>query len=139
MTKFDRIFSSTPEDFLVQLDIGWATCAGQDVPAILRRYAKRLESVHVKEFHPYDGFILTGAINTPAAYQPLGLRVKNIRGKEPADLWFASKAIPAKGCWYAHRPRFSQFYGQSQYLGAWRPWRRLGWRDSLEQPLFVFQ
>ena len=52
MTRFDRIFSSLPSDFLVQLDIGWATCAGQDVPALLRRYAKQLESVHVKEFHP---------------------------------------------------------------------------------------
>ena len=88
---------------------------------------------HIKEFHPYDGYILTGAISTPLAYQPLGLRVKNIRGREPVDLWFASEAIPAKACWYAHRPRFNQFYGQSQYLGAWRPWRRLGWRDSVEQ------
>jgi len=49
-TKFDMIFSKTPDDFLVQLDIGWATCAGQDVQAILRRYSKRLETVHVKEF-----------------------------------------------------------------------------------------
>lgn len=52
MTYFDRIFTSTPADFLVQLDIGWATVAQQDVPAILRRYAKRIESVHVKEYHP---------------------------------------------------------------------------------------
>ncbi|MDP2990092.1 MAG: TIM barrel protein, partial [Kiritimatiellota bacterium] len=50
MTKFDRIFTKTPGDFLVQLDIGWATCAGQDVPAILRKYAERIETVHVKEY-----------------------------------------------------------------------------------------
>ncbi len=50
MTKFDRIFSETPADFLVQLDIGWAAAAGQDVPAILRKYSKRVETVHVKEF-----------------------------------------------------------------------------------------
>jgi sugar phosphate isomerase/epimerase len=52
VTKFDRMFAETPTDFLVQLDIGWATCAGQDVPAILRKYSKRLEAVHVKEFSP---------------------------------------------------------------------------------------
>lgn len=49
-TKFDSIFSQTPEDLLVQLDIGWAVAAGQDVPAILRKYNKRIETVHVKEF-----------------------------------------------------------------------------------------
>ena len=51
-TKLDRIFEGTPADFLMQLDIGWATAAKQDVPAILRKYAARLESVHVKEFSP---------------------------------------------------------------------------------------
>ncbi len=51
-TKFDKIFSDMPDDFLAQLDIGWATCAGQDVPALLRRHAQRLETVHVKEYHP---------------------------------------------------------------------------------------
>ena len=50
MTKFDRIFSETPDDFLVQVDIGWATAAGVDVAALLRKYAKRIETVHVKEF-----------------------------------------------------------------------------------------
>lgn len=50
MTKFDRIFAETPADFLVQLDIGWAAAAGQDVAAILRKYSKRIETVHVKEY-----------------------------------------------------------------------------------------
>lgn len=49
-TKFDRIFSETPKELLVQLDIGWAAAAGQDVPAILRKYSRRIETVHVKEF-----------------------------------------------------------------------------------------
>lgn len=82
---------------------------------------------HLKDFHPNDGFILTHN------HYPVGVRVKNIRGKQPTDLWFASKSIPAKACWYAHRPRFNQFYGCSQLMGAWRPWRRLGWRDAVEQ------
>jgi sugar phosphate isomerase/epimerase len=50
-TKFDRIFSQTPDDFLVQIDIGWATAAAQDVPTLLRKYAHRIETVHVKEFN----------------------------------------------------------------------------------------
>lgn len=95
---------------------------------------------HLKPFHPNDGYILT--------YQnrPVGVRVKNVRdmpGIDPnddkrmkgglVDLWFASNHIPAKAVWYAHRPRFGGHYGRSQLIGAWRPWRRLGWRDGVEQ------
>lgn len=81
---------------------------------------------HMKDFHPNDSFILT------FNYKPIGVRVKNIRGREPANLHFASKSIPAKACWYAHRPRFNQFYGRSQLTGAWLPWRMLGWRDGID-------
>lgn len=95
---------------------------------------------HMKCFHPSDGFILT------CKGQSVGIRVKNIRDTElgierehfsknvgTVDLWFASDRIPAKAAWYAHRPRFNQHYGRSQYFGAWRPWRRLAWRDGFEQ------
>ena len=82
---------------------------------------------HLKDFHPNDAFVLT------EKYQPVGVRIKNIREKQPVDLWFASGTIPAKAAWYPHRPRFTQFYGRSQLIGAWRPWRRLGWRDAVEQ------
>lgn len=82
---------------------------------------------HIKSFHPTDASVLT------LKYNAVGIRVKNIREKQPVDLWFASENIPAKACWYAHRPRFNQFYGRSQLIGAWRPWRRLGWRDAVEQ------
>lgn len=95
---------------------------------------------HLKGFHPHDGFVLT--LN----HQPVGIRVKNIRdnllaedsskyrpNKGTIDLWFSSGNIPAKAAWYSHRPRFTQFYGRSQLIGAWRPWRRLGWRDAVEQ------
>ncbi len=81
----------------------------------------------MKDFHPNDAFILT------TRHQPIGVRVKHIRDKEPVDLWFSSGTIPAKACWYPHRARFNQFYGRSQLIGAWRPWRRLGWRDAVEQ------
>ncbi len=88
---------------------------------------KMLVWSHLKTFHPNDGFLLT------LKYQPVGVRVKNIREKMPIDLHFASESIPAKACWYAHRPRFNTFYGRSQLIGAWRPWRRLGFRDGVEQ------
>jgi hypothetical protein len=101
---------------------------------------------HLKAFHPSDGFILT--LN----HQPVGIRVKNIRdvpdmergdGARDAqvrhttggrvDLWFASDTVPAKAAWYPHRAKYNQFYGRTQLAGAWRPWRRLGWRDGVEQ------
>jgi sugar phosphate isomerase/epimerase len=53
-TYFDLIFEQTPQDFLAQIDIGWAFAAKQDVPALLRKYAKRIETVHVKEFKTND-------------------------------------------------------------------------------------
>ncbi|MBA4387610.1 MAG: hypothetical protein C0404_06485 [Verrucomicrobia bacterium] len=60
-TKFDMIFSQTPADFLMQVDIGWAYHAAQDVPALLRKYAKRLETVHVKEFSKEKKCVVVGA------------------------------------------------------------------------------
>lgn len=69
-TKFDRIFSGTPDDFLVQLDIGWASRAGQDVPAILRKYGKRIETVHVKESNPNkpSAVVGDGDVNWPEIF-----------------------------------------------------------------------
>lgn len=101
---------------------GWA--AGEHVYSEVEG---RLVWSHVKSFHPSDAFVLT------SNYRPVGIRVKGIRNSEPADLWYASGAIPAKACWYAHRARFGHLYGRSQLAGAWRPWRRLGWRDGVEQ------
>lgn len=73
LTKFDRIFTSTPDDFLVQLDIGWATAAKRDVPAILRRYAKRIESVHIKEFDAVNkaAAVGEGSVKWPALFEVL--------------------------------------------------------------------
>lgn len=53
-TAFERIFDETPADFLVQVDIGWAVAADQDATTWLRRYAHRIETVHVKEYKPDD-------------------------------------------------------------------------------------
>lgn len=94
---------------------------------IYREVSGYLTWSHMKDFHPNDAFVLT------LGYQPVGIRVKNVRGKEPVDLWFGEGAVPAKAAWYAHHARFNRFYGRTQLTGAWLPWRRLGWRDGVEQ------
>lgn len=101
---------------------GWA--AGEHV---YKDVSGMLTWSHLKDFHPNDAFILT------LSHKPVGIRVKNVRDKNPVDLWFASEGVPAKAAWYPHRPRFNQFYGRSQLLGAWLPWRMLGWRDGMDQ------
>lgn len=101
---------------------GWA--AGEHV---YKESSGMLVWSHLKDFHPTDSHILTHE------YRPVGVRIKSIRNRQPVDMWFANKCIPAKACWYIHRPRFNQFYGRSQLVAAWRPWRRLGWRDGVEQ------
>jgi hypothetical protein len=89
------------------------------------------------QFSPRDVYLLTENA------KPVGVRIKQIANTQAeqagtnkssgvVDLWMASKDVPAKGMWYAHNPRYSQFYGQSQLLGAWRPWRRLAWKDGAE-------
>lgn len=78
------------------------------------------------QFSPRDTFPLT--VNR----ELIGVRVKNVEGKGQADLFTATRDVPAKGLWYAHDPRYNALYGQSQTLGAWRPWRRLAWKDGAE-------
>ena len=100
VTKFDRIFGETPEDFLVQLDIGWACAAGQDVIALLRRYAKRIETVHIKECHPEDttAVVGEGKVDWPA--------VMDVLEAETAVQWYlveqeqfaVSSMDSVKGC-----------------------------------------
>ena len=93
-----------------------------------------LEWDSLDHFSPRDTFLLT------QAKIPVGVRIKNITQPSPespikhgrVDLWMASEDVPAKGLWYAHEPRYSKWYGQSQLIGAWRPWRRLAWKDGAE-------
>ncbi|MHC4872310.1 MAG: sugar phosphate isomerase/epimerase family protein [Planctomycetota bacterium] len=48
------VFDNTPENFIMQLDIGWASCAEVDPLEVIGKYEGRSESVHVKEFDPND-------------------------------------------------------------------------------------
>lgn len=103
---------------------GWA--AGEH---IYKEVGGMLVWDYMKDFHPNDAFILS------LQYQPVGVRIKNIRNRPPVDLWFSNGRVPAKAAWYPHRPKYNAYYGRSQLIGAWRPWRRLGWRDGYEQVL----
>lgn len=53
-TAFDIIFKNTPDDFIMQIDIGWATVAGQEPEKIIKKYSGRANTVHVKEYSPED-------------------------------------------------------------------------------------
>jgi len=43
------ILNTDPELVCYQLDVGWATCSGVDVPAFIAKYAGRIKMIHVKE------------------------------------------------------------------------------------------
>lgn len=78
-------------------------------------------------FRPLDTYLLT------QDFKPVGVRVKNVQGTSaPIDLWMAGVNVPAKGLWYPHNPRYNSHYGRSQLYSAWRPWRRLAYKDGLE-------
>ena len=81
-------------------------------------------------FAPMDTYLLT------EDFEPVGVRIKSVRGKPgPVDLWMAGYDTPAKGMWYVHNPRYHPYYGESQLIGAWRPWRRLAYKDGAETTL----
>lgn len=121
-------------------DYGWIGCE-----TVYASEQGTLAFDDVIQFSPRDTFLLT------QGNKPIGVRVKNVvktpeqcdeDRKKPADreenvngqvdLWLASEDVPAKGLWYAHEPRWNSWYGRSQYLGAWKPWRRLAWKDGAE-------
>ncbi len=62
----------------------------------------------------------------------VGVQVKNVP-TGTKQLSGSRKGFPAKGYWYAHRPRYGQHYGRSQIRRAWKPWRRLTARDGAEE------
>ena len=49
-TLMDTLLINTDPDLVCfQLDVGWATVAGCDVPAFIKKYAGRFKLIHVKE------------------------------------------------------------------------------------------
>ena len=46
----DNLLKNTDPDLVCfQLDVGWATCAGCDVPEFIKKYTGRFKLIHVKE------------------------------------------------------------------------------------------
>jgi sugar phosphate isomerase/epimerase len=43
------LLNTDPELVCFQLDVGWAACAGVDVPAFIKKYPGRFKLIHVKE------------------------------------------------------------------------------------------
>jgi len=49
-TLLETLIANTdPKYVCFELDVGWATCAGCDVPAFLQKHAGRFKMIHVKE------------------------------------------------------------------------------------------
>jgi sugar phosphate isomerase/epimerase len=54
-TVYDILMANTdPRNVVFQLDLYWATFAGADPVALLKRYGKRIQLVHVKDLRPSD-------------------------------------------------------------------------------------
>ncbi|KAF7785953.1 hypothetical protein PRUB_a0371 [Pseudoalteromonas rubra] len=51
-TYWDYIAANTPEDFVLQLDVGWAEYAGKDPVAYINRYPNRTITTHFKAKYP---------------------------------------------------------------------------------------
>ena len=51
ITALDYFFEMAGPDVLLQLDIGWAGLYDDEV-AVTKRYAERIHSLHLKDFHP---------------------------------------------------------------------------------------
>lgn len=48
-TAYERFVALTDERIVLELDLFWAACGGQDVPALVSRLGSRLAAVHVKD------------------------------------------------------------------------------------------
>jgi sugar phosphate isomerase/epimerase len=59
-TLWDLLARNTPDDFVLQLDTGWAAAAREDPAEIIRRYPGRTASMHVKAYLPDDPGVLIG-------------------------------------------------------------------------------
>ena len=91
------------------------------------------------DFYPLDVYALTHK------NRYCGAAIHNIQGGAGTGLYdggaqgvlrlWGPYKYPAKVFWYAHNKRYQRFYGQSQLYAAWRPWRRLAFRDGAEESL----
>lgn len=99
----------------------------------------RLDLQQIIDLHPLDCW----AVTRKGRYRGLRLKPSGLssmpsggilRLQGATDLWGPGK-WPARCLWLTHGRRFDRFYGQTQLLGAWRPWMRLAGRDGAEDVL----
>ncbi len=60
-TLVDLLLENTPEDLCLGLDLYHAVRAGQDVPALLAQWGRRVDFIHCKDYRPRQ----TGGVLTP--------------------------------------------------------------------------
>ena len=135
--KIKASSSAVGEFVLAELQKFWSRCltAVQDAydygwiaGELSYQYDKGLLGLYSLEtFHPLDCWALTVEENY------VGVSVQNIPGAAGRQSLWGPDKYPAKGFWYAHNRRWDRYYGRSQLYGAWRPWRRLGFRDGAEE------
>ena len=53
-TFWDHIATSTPKDFVLQMDVGWVTLAEKNPVEYINRYPKRTLTTHIKAKLPKD-------------------------------------------------------------------------------------
>ena len=80
----EAFLTLTSPDVLLQVDIGWAALAGDEV-SIIKRYADRIMSIHLKDFYPaYKTGKYTRKSMPAEAFAPVGEGV--IQTKEVLSL-----------------------------------------------------
>lgn len=82
-TAMDVFLANAGPDILLQVDIGWAGMAG-DEREIIRRYADRIASLHLKDFYPQYRKGYTRMKMPDEAFAPIGAGM--IRTKEILDM-----------------------------------------------------
>lgn len=66
---WDLFFGNTPDAVVMQLDTSNCMEGGADPVAVLKKYAKRAKSIHIKEFGgKADAVIGEGTVNFPAVF-----------------------------------------------------------------------
>lgn len=71
-SAMDVFLEETDEDVLLQVDIGWAGIAGDEI-ALVRKYADRIASLHLKDFYPdYRTPAYTRKNMPTEAFAPIG-------------------------------------------------------------------
>ena len=85
---FDEILATPPRHVRLELDVGWATVAGEDPAALIRRHGERVMLLHAKDVTAAGGFaeLGRGVIDWPAVFR--AARQAGVRG------WYVEQDPP---------------------------------------------